>query len=220
MKLDKVISIYQSTGKFPPYVQVSEVHYDHGDKPVLGASRPLCEHEAEGLFALTAKAYDNKPQLLPEDVLLWHSDSLNKDVRCIFWVKAHISALCRRGLEDTLVPWPSLIFDVTGSHLRVYAVKGKKRPTGSTKLYAAPLWNIIDRQRGRVCIGNCKAPVSTNPTQLVKEWKDIWFTSEFTKEGNNYFGSKLDELWDSLKDKKTFPAKVLHDLNTTLEEIL
>ena len=229
MQLEKTISIYSVQGResqdrynstqVKPYVEIHDISY-HNGKPSLAAGRPLTESEAAKIFSLVGKNSISKKVFLPDNVLMWYTDSTIKGYECIFWLKSHIAPIHFTGNISFNVPWPSMIFHVRSHSIRVFALRNKKnRPNSGTALYHMPAWNTSDS--GSVCTGNFDLKNCATPEEAMATWKKFWFEADFSHaSGSIYSKIDLKAFWQSLDGKDQFPAKMLVKSPYTLESLL
>jgi PRTRC genetic system protein B len=129
-------------------------------------------------------------------------------------------------LSGSKFPMPPLVFVVSGSHLRVFAMKQDTHPDAKTPLIASPFWNV--NSSGTVCTGSMKLPALPTVNDLAKI-EQAFFQSNFTH--NNYHGrngnasgphkGKHEALWLTARRKKRFPIHLLHpEPISTLGKIL
>jgi PRTRC genetic system protein B len=112
--------------------------------------------------------------------------------------------------SSKLFPHPALLFVVRDRALFVRALPTSERPQASTRLAAAPYWNIDSN--GAVCAGTMRAPKSLTVASITA-WQQAFFQSEFTHPGG---GGRLTRrkggtaaLWRTLAGKQTFPSSTL-----------
>lgn len=200
---------------------------DVDGEPVIGAGQAMTPRAAMGLArALLKRAAHGG--FLPDTVLYMEGDLI------VWWVppaRRHISfavdskqAEAFGGRErGEVVPHPGLVFAASGRLWRVWAVKGKARPTPATALYQAPYFNV-DVQ-GNICQGNAPVPEGTTVEQ-IEAWNDAFLRSYFTHPNGpgrlvNYRGGAY-AFWRDLLDGRfqRFPERVLVDVKTTLGRLL
>lgn len=214
--LSHAVLIYTQTGSSSNfdrgYASVHPVH-DHGGRPLIGAGVPAT---ASGLAAL-ARALMPEAMLGPKlidrhilcrtpEVLVWWRPPQD---RHMFFSGAGLG-----GPRSGIAPQPGYISVVTRSAWYLFAVRGRTRPTGRTRIYVAPWMNIW--KDGKLCEGNLTRP-SGDVTAAPEEWDDVFFGSAFT-----HFNDLADrqivryaegphKLWKDLLDGKftRFPGEVL-----------
>lgn len=102
-----------------------------------------------------ARANEQTVDLLPEHVLInndstlaWHKPSRKAPM----WFSTHI------GIKRFDVYWPSIVYLVNKHtrQLNLCATSTKSRPTLSSRVYKAPIWNLGDC--GAFCLGNATLP--------------------------------------------------------------
>lgn len=128
------------------------------------------------------------------------------------------------GKRNGVTPHPGLVFMVCEQGWKVYAIKGKERPTADTALYVAPYLNVWEG--GGICTGTANTPKGKAAAQ-PEAWEAPFFESEFTH--TNYHRTKCTEfkggiyaLWQSLLDgkHKKFPERTLVPQGCTLQGLL
>ena len=74
---------------------------------------------------------------------------------------------------------PAMVWKATRDKLRVFALKGKGKPTGKTELYHAPYFNTY--QDGGVCMGNVNINIdrTTHLENFMIQWEQYFFGSYF-----------------------------------------
>ena len=143
--------------------------------PLLGAGQLL---SMAALRELTKQIGTSCPaEFLPEDILARTPELI------AWWTAAGIRPKFFRdgselaGVSGKLFPHPALLFVVRSGTLYVRALPTNERPRASTKLAAAPYWNIDCD--GAVCAGTMRTPKSLTVTS-IPAWQQAFFQSEFT----------------------------------------
>jgi len=119
---------------------------------------------------------------------------------------------------------PSLVFTFDGIRIRVFAMKGNRRPTPDTRLYHTPYYNVDGN--GYVCMPfGVKKPVISQ--HVTGEVEKLFFESAFSHSGRRYEriirGEEThNQFWHRLimEQPKRFPVGKLIVSKMTLEEIL
>jgi len=200
---------------------------DVDGEPVIGAGQAMTPRAAMDLArALLKRAAHGG--FLPETVLYMESDLI------VWWVppaRRHIAFNVGAGQAEAFggresgeaVPHPGLVFAASGRIWRVWAVKGKARPTPATALYQAPYFNV-DVQ-GSICQGNAPVPEGTT-VEKIEAWNDAFLHSYFTHPNGpgrlvHYRGGAY-AFWRDMLDGRfrRFPERVLVDVKTTLGRLL
>jgi len=118
--------------------------------------------------------------LLPNNLLYVNPDSNGFAVwytppqqRDLFFVKS-LGIPCGKGCV------PAMVWKATRDKLRVFALKGKSKPTGKTELYHAPYFNTY--QDGSVCMGNVNINIDRNTRleDFMAQWEAYFFGSYFS----------------------------------------
>ncbi len=224
LRLDRAVLIYHGASG-SALATVHEVE-DVDGEPVIGAGQAMTPRAAIALARSLSKNVTHGG-FLPETVLYMDGDLL------LWWLppgKRHI-AFRTPGKEDQMgaaergetVPHPGLVFAASSQVWRVWAVKGRARPTLATSLYQAPYFNVD--ARGDICQGNVAVPEGTT-AEKIAAWNDAFLRSYFTHPnvpGNlvRYYGGAYP-FWRDMLDGKysRFPERVLVDAKTTLAALL
>ena len=181
--------------------------------PVLSAGQLL---STAALRELTRQlGTSSQAEFLPDKVIARTSELI------AWWTPASIRPMFfRKGSElanvsGKLFPHPALLFGVRSGVLFVRALPENKRPIASTKLAAAPYWNIDND--GRVCAGTMRVPKSLSVAS-IPTWQQAFFQSEFTHPGGAGRLTKrkggTTALWKSLDGKDLFPRSALIETET------
>lgn len=196
-------------------------------EPVIGAGQAMTPRAAMDLArALLKRAAHGG--FLPETVLFMDGDAL------VWWVppaRRHIAFRVEEEHAEDFgarergesVPHPGLVFAVSSTVWRVWAVKGTARPTPLTPLYQAPYFNV-DVQ-GNICQGNTPVPEGTT-VEKIAAWNEAFLRSYFTHPNGpgklvRYRGGTY-AFWRDMLDGhfRRFPERVLVDVKTTLGGLL
>ncbi|QHV99197.1 PRTRC system protein B [Spirosoma endbachense] len=218
--------IYRHTSKLNDvYVESFEIDQTTG-QPIN--AHPLSIEEAAKLGRQLNSAQEKHmgflvpDGLMPETVLyvnprseglaIWYTPPMK---RKLFFSK-HLE------IKDGPAYVPALLWKATKSQLYIFALKSKKRPTVSTPLYHAPLFNTA--ANGLVCIGDVTIPSLETASlgRFMQAWQDFFFNSKFSHL-NGLLPVSVDpkELWNELiKTGKPFPNELLLTSKTTLKSIL
>jgi len=122
-----------------------------------------------------------------------------------------------------VVPHPGLVFAIEGGRgWKVWALRGKERPSPATPLYQAPYFNV--NTDGVICSGNVTLPEGS-PAERIDAWNAAFFGSFFThpnaqplvRHAGGAFG-----FWRAMLDgrPKTFPEGALISRKCTLADVL
>ncbi len=234
LRLDRVISIYRgenqreftNLGDWIPknriYCEVHPVSHIRG-QAMLGAGQPLSRKQLGEMVGLASEQGQQQHFFIPTELLFWKTGY--HQVKIVFWVRPGIYTITNRYIDRPLTcPFPSMIFIVENETFHVFAVRPNRRPAPSTPLFHMPIWNVSDN--GRVCTGTCKFPdysrLLNDPEKIMKEWKTIFFNSEFTHDFGPpaYRGMDLSEFWQKLDGQKKFPTTVLKSCRKKLCDIM
>lgn len=124
---------------------------------------------------------------------------------------------------QTAVQIPPILYLALNDNLYLFSLPDSSRPSGKTKLYNAPFFNIyVD---GRVCLGT--APVGKIRSKTFEGEAARFERAFYMAEQNGGVGhpckTSLAKLWNSLIQKKgPFPKKELvqHPKFKTLDELI
>jgi PRTRC genetic system protein B len=118
---------------------------------------------------------------------------------------------------------PALLWKANREHLSIFALKGKAKPTLTSKLYHAPFLNIYSG--GSVCMGTVNIDINPDTAleDFIGKWQDYFFDSNFSHSinGNSNTRTNTTELWRSLAGSdKPFPQVQLIPTGYNLKQIL
>jgi len=136
LELRRVITIFQPNQKFynnSIYIEQHDVGIVNG-KAVLCAGRPL-EKSTISAMAKTVLINSDTPGYLPAN-LLSYSDKV--DIKMLWWVPAQKRKLFfhkNTGIPSGDAHIPAMLFYVKNATLCAYALKRKRRPLLSTRVY-------------------------------------------------------------------------------------
>jgi PRTRC genetic system protein B len=220
LRLDQAVLIYRgaSANALAPVHQIEEVD----GEPVILAGQAMTPRAAIQLARALSKGVAHGG-FLPETVLYIDGDLL------LWWVppvKRHIMVSAPElGAPERgeIVPHPGLVFAASSSVWKVWAVKGKTRPTLQSALFQAPYFNVWEG--GDICRGNVQVPDGTT-AEKIDAWNAAFLNSFFTHPNVKaklvrYRGGAYAFWRDMLDGRfKTFPERVLVDIKTTLGKLL
>lgn len=223
LKLSKAVLFY--TGNKNAYATVNDIIENEDGTQQIGAGVGAT---TESLGALATLLVNNVSLggFLPETVLSVGINSVvwwcKPQTRRKIWFKTSNDQIGTRSAET---PQPGLVFCVSDKGWSVYAVKGIKRPTPSTKLYQAPYFNVYSN--GSICTGNILCPESSTQESLT-EWETAFFNTFFTHPNVRHPEVLLHHkggafsFWKYLLNSNLtkFPESVLVDRKTTLADLL
>lgn len=224
LRLDQAVLIYRGASD-TALATVHQVEQVDGEAVIL-AGQAMTPRAAIQLARALAKGVAHGG-FLPETVLYMDGDLL------LWWVPPAKRHIVFRAPEldaperGETVPHPGLVFAASGSMWKVWAVKGKRRPTLRTPLFQSPYFNVWED--GDICRGNVQVPDGTT-AEKIDAWNAAFFGSFFTHpntkgrlvryRGHDRGGAYA--FWRDMLDGKfkTFPERVLVDANTTLGQLL
>jgi PRTRC genetic system protein B len=193
--------------------------------PTLGPGVPAAKADLSVLAQVMAEATafqgmipDNLLFISPNAIAWWRPAAKRR-----VWFRTNDDAI---GTKSADVMHPPLVFIATAKQLYAFAVARNERPTGKTKLFKAPYFNVY--ASGALCQGNIKMP-ATQDAESIPKYEAAFFRSHFTHPND---GDLVDNdggaiaLWAHLLDHPDDPFDwnaVLKprktDLITTLKEI-
>lgn len=220
LRLDQAVLIYKgaSDSALATVHQVEDVD----GEPVILAGQAMTPRAAIRLARALTKGIAHGG-FLPETVLYTDGDLL------LWWVPPARRHIMFRAPElgaperGEVVPHPGLVFAASSSIWKVWAVKGKARPTLQTALYKAPYFNVWEG--GDICRGNVPVPDGTT-AEKIDAWNTAFLQSFFTHPNGKgklvrYRGGAYAFWRDMLDGRfKAFPGRVLIDTKTTLGQLL
>ena len=189
---------------------------DTDGAPALGAGQLF---STAALRELTKQLGTNtQAEYLPDNVIARTPELI------AWWTPATVRPMFFRhgsklaDISGKLFPHPALLFAVRNGVLFVRALPESNRPVASTKLAAAPYWNIDNG--GRVCAGTMRIPKSVS-VGSIPAWQQAFFQSEFTHPGGagrlTTRKGGTTALWKSLVGKKRFQSSALIPMETVQE---
>ncbi|MDR1423762.1 MAG: PRTRC system protein B [Azoarcus sp.] len=225
VSLQRAVLVYNDRGGRAALATVHDIEDVEGEA-VIGPGRAMSACAARKLAADLC-GHASSSGFLPETVLFLHGNLM------LWWVPpAHCHVAFRTpehaaqmgGAErGETVPHPGLVFAASPNLWRVWAVKGKTRPTLSSALYQAPYFNV--NGQGGICRGSVKVPDGTT-VERIDAWNEAFFQSFFTHPNVSgklvrYRGGAYGFWRDMLDGKhRRFPERVLVDVGTTLGALL
>ena len=220
LRLDQAVLIYRGASD-RALATVHKIEEVDGE-PVILAGQAMTPRAAIQLARALSKGVAHSG-FLPETVLYVDGELL------LWWVPPAERHIVFRAPElgaperGEVVPHPGLVFAASSSVWKVWAVKGKHRPTLQTALFQAPYFNVYED--GDICRGNVQGPDGTT-AEKINAWNAAFFSSFFTHPNSNgklvrYRGGSYAFWRDMLDGKFTkFPERVLVDVKITLGKLL
>lgn len=220
LRLDQAVLIYRGASD-RALATVHKIEEVDGE-PVILAGQAMTPRAAIQLARALSKGVAHSG-FLPETVLYVDGELL------LWWVPPAERHIVFRAPElgaperGEVVPHPGLVFAASSSVWKVWAVKGKHRPTLQTALFRAPYFNVYED--GDICRGNVRVPDGTT-AEKIDSWNAAFFSSFFTHPNSNgklvrYRGGSYAFWRDMLDGKFTkFPERVLVDVKITLGKLL
>lgn len=231
LRLSKAWLLYQEGHDYHARMPMITEHPIMGNaegRPMIGPGKALEPASVAKAFAAMQgeKILEHTHRgVLPANILQFDQTKLTwwvKGRRRTMWLAEYRAS--RNRTRKLVVPWPSLVFHVSKQRgLRVFAVRGYRRPGERSRLYHAPIGNVYDT--GAVCLGNAK------PGGLglgsIPVWEEAIFDTRFAHVNHDHTltatacGLKRDAIsetshrrfWRRLHDERAerFPAEALRE---------
>jgi PRTRC genetic system protein B len=201
--------------------EANSVYVESYDIGLLGNpinAHPLSLKESIALAELLQSCAEMKngylksKGLLPNNLLYVNPDSNGYAIwytppqqRELFFVKS-LGIPCGKGYV------PGMVWKATRDSLRVFAMKGKAKPTAKTELYHAPYFNTY--QDGSVCMGNVNINIDRGACleNFMTQWEQYFFGSYFSHMlgGIERTRQNMVHLWKTqTTTKNKFPDETL-----------
>lgn len=189
----------------------------------LTAGQSLTLSTAKNIFKslkVEAKTYQFKG-IIPKYVL-----SINQSTKLsITWAvraqKKYLYFKESTAIESGLYPLPKLIFQLSGSQLRVFAVGKKEELTEDSVLFFSPFLNV--GKKGAVCMGTASLNYSsfTYIEDIISFVEKQFFSSVFSETHNNAItkGNVISH-YKKLLNKNSFNDNILNPSNIKLSQLL
>lgn len=193
---------------------VEHFDMDQDGNPVN--AHPLTVNEAKQLAKALRVDKRKEPFLkakgiLPTNVLhidprlgrvIWFTESANRDL--LFIDNLEIPS----GKANV----PAMVWVADKDSLNVYAMAKSQRPTGDTRLYNAPFFNVYES--GNVCLGTVQVGIkdSTSLEEFILRWEQSFFGSYFSHLNtvHEVIRGNAVSLWKKLiNSDQAFPTYVL-----------
>lgn len=217
LELDAALLFYRSKASNDIYA-TQHLARLIGDRPILLPGTPIALESLAEFADLAAKrtsyrgfVHERVVYLAP-NTLVWWTPACTRRV----WF-AHSGELGNRSGECN---HPPLVFVVSKKNWSVFALRSNERPSGKTRLYQAPYFNVW--LGGRICVGNVDTPDEIN-SDSIKPFEDAFFRSRFTHPNTPKLINKRGgavRLWLDLLDGAKFPLNQLIDAKLTLLDVV
>ena len=212
--------------------ETNSVYVESYDIGLLGNpvnAHPLSLTESIALAELLQSSaemqngYLKSKGLLPNKLLYVNPDSNGYAVwytppqlRELFFVDS-LGIPCGKGYV------PAMVWKATRDKLRVFALKGKAKPTGKTELYHAPYFNTY--QDGGVCMGNVNINIDrgTCLENFMLQWEAYFFGSYFSHMLGEIARTKQNmvHLWkNQTTTNNRFPDDTLFACGLNLNQLI
>ena len=222
LKLRRAMLIYEYDQEY--FVTVNNVVKGkiHRGTPV---NNSLLDEFIQGLRAGNKQAVSM--EFIPDNIiaaspiaLIWHVPEHQAKI----WFKTDTKIKAVNGKK---VVWPHVLFMAKGRNLSVFALRRKRRPKLTTKLYLPPFWNVASS--GRICLpsvsGSGKLPGMGIAD--IPKWEALFFESSFSHPGSSVknitkYPGGHSSLWqDNVSQEwKQFPSKMLVPMKYTLNDLI
>lgn len=227
LQLRRAILLYENRKAANGYfATLHDVALSESGKPKILAGKPLTLAASRGILAgLSRDAHGGS--FLPECVLMASADELMwyepPQVRHLGFKRSTQFPKRSPGTMAGHAPTPGVIFHVGESIWRVFAFKGKGRPSPETPLFHAPTLNTYED--GGICVGTVRTPGATT-AECIRAWSDAFWRSNFTHA--NYdnvvqYQGDAPALWrDAIagRFRGRFPSRVLKPHGFTTGEYI
>ena len=219
VKLVKAILLYEGGQQGDAFATVHDVTGVDEGQPELAPGQLFT---TEGLRELHRALYQQQRlAVLPPHVLAvgperlaWFEPARER----VMFFKGGDAYL--NGLSGEVFPQPPLLFVAGERSLRVFALAGDERPTGSSPVFTAPYYNT---SAGGVCLGSTPLPTSLSPDD-TESYADAFFHSAFTHGTAERllkgWGGSYGEFWARARGGGVFPLRHLVPLERSLEEVV
>jgi len=144
---------------------------------------------------------------------VWYTPPQQRE---LFFIKS-LGIHCGKGYV------PAMVWKATRDKLRVFALKGKAKPTGKTELYHAPYFNTY--QDGGVCMGNVNINIDRNThlENFMMQWEQYFFGSYFSHMlgGCDRTRQNIVHLWkNQATTESKFPDETLFTCGLNLNQLI
>lgn len=212
--------------------ETSSIYVESYDIGLLGNpvnAHPLSLKESIALAELLQSSaemqngYLKAKGLFPNNLLYVNPDNNGSAVwytppqqRDLFFVK-DLGIPCGKGYV------PAMVWKATRDSLRVFALKGKAKPTAKTELYHAPYFNTY--QDGSVCMGNVQINIDrhTYLEDFMAQWETYFFGSYFSHMlgGISRTKQNIVDLWKTqTTTNRKFPDDTLYTCGLNLKQLI
>ena len=219
VKLEQAILLYSDGQQGDTFATVHDVTGVDEGRPALAPGQLFT---AEGLRDLHRALYrQQRLSVLPPHVLAVSPERLAwfepARERVLFFASEDA---CLNGLSGGVFPQPPLLFIAGERSLRVFALAGDERPTGSSPVFTAPYYNT---SAGGVCLGSTPLPTSLSPDD-TESYADAFFHSTFTHGTAERlvrgWGGSYGEVWERARQGGAFLLQHLVPLDRSVEEVV
>jgi len=118
---------------------------------------------------------------------------------------------------------PAMVWKAGRNELKVYALKGNRKPDGRTKLFHAPFFNVY--QDGRVCMGTVRINITeaARLEDFMGQWESYFWNSYFSHLMGEFnpVTENIVQLWQGqVSTGNPFPTSIIKPTNFTLQNLL
>lgn len=208
-------------------IYVESYDIGHNGKPINAHPLTLKEMTALSKILQTAQekqdSYLKSRGLLPANVLYVNQQANGYAVWYTPIQEVSLFFIDSLNIASGKYAVPGMVWRANADHLHVYALKGKAKPTLTTKLQHAPFLNLYPS--GQVCMGTVNVDInqSTCLEDFLGKWQKYFFNSYFSHSinGNSNTKTNTTELWRSLAGSgEAFPQLQLLPTGYTLKHLL
>ena len=219
VKLERAILLYGDGQQGDAFATVHGVTGVDEGKPALAPGQLFT---AEGLRELHRSLYQQQRlAVLPPNVLavsperlVWFEPSRS---RVLFFQSGDAYL---NGLSGQSFPQPPLLFIAGERSLKVFALGGNERPTGSSPVFTAPYYNT---DHLGVCLGSMPLPTALSVHE-TDAYADAFFHSAFTHGTSERllrgWGGSYGEVWEHARQQGIFPTQHLVPQKMTVEDVI
>lgn len=217
--------VFIAQGGASPYIEYYDM--DGAGNPVN--PHPLSVREAQSLAkALDTRGQSRKAFLRPEGILppcVLHINP-SEQGNVLWYTKPQRQTIHfteNLNLPNGEISLPALVWKADRKRLRLFALKGKAKPTIASPLCHAPFFNLY--RNGEVCMGNVNVAIreAASLEEFIMAWQGYFFGSYFSHhiDNHNPIAGNLIPLYKELMESgNPFPTDALVKTQLTLKDLL
>ena len=211
--------MYQRNGHDEYYIEAHNV-LNGKNGYHLGAGRPLSKKAMRRIIGTVAEQKIEKftkSMLLPETLLqfspLYHE-------RHIVWYQPQKQYTLIFRKKKMKLWMPAMLYAVVFDQFFLFSLKSNKRPTPASRLYVAPVMNLIDSTK--MCWGSVSTKHDLQAIdQEMNFWEDRLWNSAFAHIGSVCSKHEITSIYKDLeRSGKKFPKAELIYTNMTLGQFI